>query len=111
MEQLILRCNRPGRLHTYIICPGILYGVGEDDGQLHSLFKTAWEGREPLMVLGAGTNRLPTTHVADLASYAATIAQLQPRDIQYLLFADDDSVQQRELVGAVAQLLGGAKIV
>lgn len=50
LEQLVLRTNRPGRLHTHVVCPGVLYGAGEADDQLHGLWKTAWEGQRPLQV-------------------------------------------------------------
>lgn len=49
-EQLVLRANRPGRLHTHVVCPGILYGGGEADDQLHGLWRQAWEGQMLLQV-------------------------------------------------------------
>lgn len=48
--------------------------------------------------------------MADLAAYVEAVVQQQPKGIQYLLFADEDAVQQRELVAAVGQLLGNSKI-
>jgi nucleoside-diphosphate-sugar epimerase len=53
-EELVLRCHRPGRLHTYVVCPGVLYGAGEADDQLHGLWRAAWEGQQPLQVCAHG---------------------------------------------------------
>jgi hypothetical protein len=55
-EQLVLRSNRPGRLHTHVVCPGVLYGAGEADDQLHGLWNLAWEGQQPLQVMPALQN-------------------------------------------------------
>jgi nucleoside-diphosphate-sugar epimerase len=59
VEQLVLRSRRAGRLATAVVCPGLLYGAGEDDGQLHGLWRAAWEGAQPLALLGGhgGANR------------------------------------------------------
>lgn len=105
----MLRCSRPGRLAAYVVCPGILYGAGEDDSQLHTLWRTAWEVQQPLTVHGAGGNRLPTLHVADLAAFAEAVVLQQPAG-KYLLATDDESVTQAELVAAIGQLLGNRQI-
>ena len=39
VEHLVLRSARKGRLATYVVCPGLLYGCGEDDALLHPLFR------------------------------------------------------------------------
>jgi adenylate kinase len=83
-----------------------LYGQGEGDGELHPLFKAAWEGDEPLPIFGDGTNRLPTLHVRDLAAFAESVVRQQPQGSRYLLAADDALVTQAELVSAVGSLLG-----
>lgn len=38
------------------------------------------------------------------------VLQQQPQGLQYLLVADEEAVQQRELVAAVGQLLGNSRI-
>lgn len=47
VEQLVLRAARKGRLRTLVVCPGLMYGCGEDDQGLHMLFRAAWEVRGP----------------------------------------------------------------
>lgn len=79
-EQLILQSSRPGRLCTYVVCPGLLYGSGEASHTFFAWAKTAWEmqpGRWP-RTAGPGANILPTTHVRDLAAYVASLATFQP---------------------------------
>lgn len=73
-EHSILACNRPGRFSTYIVCPGVPYGLGEGDNYLHSLFKTAWECKEPCNIYGNGSNVMPMVHVSDLANYISHVA-------------------------------------
>lgn len=108
MEQCILNAARKGWLHTYIICPGILYGAGEHDTHLHSLFKAAWEATTPLPVYGHGRNHIPLLHVADLAGYVMAAAEQLP-DQQYLLACDDQVLTQQELVRAVGAQLNHTK--
>ncbi|KAG2483448.1 hypothetical protein HYH03_017702 [Edaphochlamys debaryana] len=96
-EHIVMRAGRRGRLRTAVVCPGLLYGEGEDDNVLFSAFKAAWElqctspppqdastpspeapAPPKLTVYGRGTNVLPTLHVADLASYILHLSGLAP---------------------------------
>ncbi|GLC47522.1 hypothetical protein PLESTM_002095100 [Pleodorina starrii] len=89
VEHLVLRATRRGRLRTAVVCPGLLYGEGEDDLTFCTAFKAAWTWqclptrpaagatRPPLLVYGRGTNVLPTLHVADLASYILALTGTQ----------------------------------
>ncbi|KAF8073252.1 Ak7 [Scenedesmus sp. PABB004] len=110
VEQLLLRCARSGRLAAYVVLPGVLYGSGEDDAQLHGLFRAAWEGgAAPLRVAGCGANRVPTCCVADLAAFCAAVAEQRPPS-PYLLACDDEAPTQAALVRAVAAALGGRRV-
>nr|BCL66211.1 flagellar associated protein [Volvox reticuliferus]BCL66279.1 flagellar associated protein [Volvox reticuliferus] len=42
VEHLVLRAGRRGRLRTAVVCPGLLYGGGEDDLAFCNAFKAAW---------------------------------------------------------------------
>eukprot|EP00967_Tisochrysis_lutea_P028043 scaffold32591_cov18-Tisochrysis_lutea.AAC.1 len=75
VEQLLMRSQRRGRLRTMVVCPGLMYGQGEEDSLLHPVFRTAWEVTAgPAVVYGPGTNKLPMVHVDDLAAYIAAAA-------------------------------------
>jgi adenylate kinase len=105
LEQALLARHAPPRLATYLVCPGLLYGGGEDDAQLHPLFRAAWEDVGPLEVWGSGSNTLPTTHVADLAAWALGVAGAAPGQ-QYWLALDSGGACQRQLVAGLGAALG-----
>jgi len=113
---------------THVMFPGILYGAGESDDQLHLLWRAAWEGQQPLQVHGPGHNRLPTLHVTDLAAFCAAVALQEPQEQQqqqqqllqgrppaqqqqqqpqgkYWVAVDAAHVTQRQLVEGIGQLL------
>lgn len=52
-ENVVIRLKKPD-IRTHVICPGILYGDGEDDAGFHSLWRLSWEAQEDLDVLGPG---------------------------------------------------------
>jgi hypothetical protein len=58
-----------------VVCPGVLYGAGEADDQLHGVWKLAWEGQQPLQVLPAYLPVANWQHSAAAAqqSTAATV--------------------------------------
>jgi adenylate kinase len=87
----------------------VLYGAGEDDSQMHRLWRAAWEGQQPLQLYGEGRNRLPTLHVQDLAACAEAVVLQQPAS-RYLLACDEEAVSQAELLAAVGQLLGNKQL-
>jgi len=72
-EYAIVRAARPGRLATHVVLPGVLYGAGEDDAHLHTLFKAAWQGTT-LVQVGSGSNHIPTLHVRAAAAYLTALA-------------------------------------
>lgn len=122
VEQLIVRSQRKGRLRTAVVCPGLLYGQGEDDAGLHPYMRTAWEVAGPLTIYGPGTNHLPMVHVDDAAGYVAAVASAQavsvlPETQQYMLVTDGAApgepggVEQGVLVKALAESLGVGNVM
>jgi len=68
MEDLVLSgFNREGStVKALVVGAGVLYGEGED--ALGTFFKDAWCGdMNHHVILGSGTNRIPTVHSRDLA--------------------------------------------
>jgi adenylate kinase len=60
------------KLNTYVICPGFIYGHGED--VFYEFFINAWMQDPPyLPVLMEGKNLIPTIHIYDLVSLVKTI--------------------------------------
>ena len=95
-------------LRTYVVCPGIVYGNGENI--LFSHFRKAWmHPEEELNIIGDGNNILPMIHVKDLALMIKKVIDIVPN--QSYVMAVDYSVKntQRKVVQAIAQKVGGGK--
>jgi adenylate kinase len=62
---------------VFIICPGIIYGCGEDT--FYQLFKSAWL-QDPIKLpyLAEGTNKIPTIHLKDLVRLVIKVAENPP---------------------------------
>ena len=61
---LLKMAARSKMCHSYIICPGLVYG--NEQQVFDYFFKTAWEGETKIPIFGIGENKLPTIHVNDL---------------------------------------------
>ena len=88
LEKLVVKLGRTKKslFSTYVVCCGLMYGMGEDT--LHFLFKNAWLGEYNgmnLPVFGNGQNHIPTIHVNDVASILIHLVELQPKP-RYVLF-------------------------
>lgn len=80
-----------------MICPGIIYGNGED--VLFNQFKRAWmHPEDELCVIGDGRNVLPMIHVKDLAQLVKKTLDLTPSS--NYIFAVDHTVgnTQRKII-------------
>jgi adenylate kinase len=78
--------NTNPMLKTYIICPGFIYGCGEE--MFYDYFKMAWL-TEPnkLPIIGDGKNSIPTIHILDLVSLIKRIIEKKP-NIKYIFAVD-----------------------
>lgn len=96
------------KLRVYVLCAGVLYGVGERIFSSH--FKQAWL-QEPrkLPYVGKGDNLVPTIHVKDLARLVRKIVQLRPDS--YYIFAVDKTKNptQKRLIDAIAKGMGAGE--
>ena len=85
VERVIMRAHKPDHLRTHVVCPGMVYGGGEDDLGLHPLFKLVFESPDdPLKLLTPGANVLPLIHIADLVAYVQGVLSGAPPE-RYLL--------------------------
>ncbi|KAK9812921.1 hypothetical protein WJX72_005801 [[Myrmecia] bisecta] len=103
---------RKGRLRTHIICPGLLYGLGETAEGWHEQFQAAWQASPStsLPVYGSGANIVPTIHVTDLAAYVVACAECGRPDTPYLLAVDQKLHSLREIVAAISGKLGSGLV-
>lgn len=109
-ENSVIFEHTPGMLHTYVICPGVLYGKGECNGGFHDLFATAWQAdtTTALSVCGSGENIIPTIHVDDCASFALQVARNQP-DLRYLCATDDACTTQASIVQEISRFFANGE--
>lgn len=74
-------------LKVYILCAGVLYGLGERIFYEH--FKMAWlQNPMKLPFIGEGDNLVPTIHVVDLARLVRRIVQDKPTGRPYIFAID-----------------------
>ena len=66
--------NKNPKLKAYVICPGFIYGCGEDF--FFNYFKLAWMQQLPFIPLvGEGKNYIPTIHILDLIKIIRKIVE------------------------------------
>lgn len=88
LESLCISAGKSNpNLKTFILCPGVLYGNGEET--LFPYFKQAWL-QEPshLTIFGDGKNEIPTIHYDDFAMHAKYLIYKPPRRIKYVVAID-----------------------
>ena len=85
LESLALTKNNPN-LKSYIICPGFIYGCGEDI--FYDYFKECWLKKiEYMPLIGDGENHIPTIHILDLIQVIKRIINLRP-EVNYIYACD-----------------------
>ena len=86
LESNALNKNTNPKLKTYVICPGFIYGCGEDF--FFNYFKLAWMQQLPYIPLvGDGKNFIPTIHILDLVKIIRKIIEKKPEQ-KYFFVAD-----------------------
>ena len=78
--------NTNPMLKTYIVCPGFIYGCGEDI--FYDYFKMSWlQDPFKLPVPGDGKNFIPTIHIKDLVGGIKRIIEKKPA-VKYVFAVD-----------------------
>ncbi|CCI42146.1 unnamed protein product [Albugo candida] len=118
IETQILSAKRPGKLDTFVIGAGLIYGGLET--QLGLLFKKAWmHPDQDLMVPCVqqtlhGGNRIPSISVFDLAIFTHALAciPIASQSKQYLIAVDTASkrVTLRDVCRGISCALGNGRI-
>ena len=98
-------------LKTYIICPGFIYGHGEDI--FYEYFKMAWL-MDPikLPIIGDGKNSIPTIHIADLVSLIKRIIEKNPKPMDKYIFAVDRTKnrQLKNVITSISKSTGSGQV-
>ena len=108
VETMALQIKNPN-LKKYIICPGFIYGCGEDF--FFDYFKKAWLGGvEYFPIRDNGYNFFPTIHIKDLIEIIKKVIYIKP-EINYI-FACDKTKEpfMREVLESITKGVGGIKL-
>ena len=108
IETLALQIKNPN-LNTYIVCPGFVYGCGEEF--FFDYFKKSWLGGvDYFPIRGNGYNYFPTIHILDLVQIIKRIINLKP-DIKYI-FACDRTKEplMRNVISSITKKIGGIDV-
>eukprot|EP00052_Salpingoeca_macrocollata_P017549 m.143118 g.143118 ORF g.143118 m.143118 type:complete len:682 (-) comp20426_c0_seq1:60-2105(-) len=109
-EKVIIKAGKKedGKLKTYVINSGVLYGAGEN--VFHGLFKTAWQLQQPeVPVYGGGENALPTIHVLDLCDVVLCVLETGPAT-RYIVATDEGQYSLGDIARAVSEALDSGKV-
>ena len=108
LENLALSNTNP-MLNVYVICPGFIYGCGEDF--FFDYFRKAWIGGIPHMpIIGEGMNFLPTIHILDLVQIIRRIIEKKPI-INYIFACDKTkNPTMKNIIRSISKGIGSIDI-
>ena len=108
IEDQVLSFTMEG-VKTFVICPGLLYGSGED--ALEHFFRAAWlQMPQKLPIPGDGQNYLPAIHVNDLATFALKIADSPPEQKYHFAFDGNKDRTLGSLIQSISAAVGSGQI-
>lgn len=96
--------NSKNNLKAYVVGCGVLYGNGELG--LQEIFRSAWEQKSNIRVVGSGTNFIPTVHVRDMANVVNRILYDGP-ECSYVVAVDRSALTQKELLSSIVSEFQG----
>ena len=103
MVETLALANTNPNLKTYIVCPGFIYGCGED--LFYDYFKMSWlEIPGKLPIIGKGKNTIPTIHIKDLVSLIRRVIETKPKN-KYIFAVDH--TKNRQLGNIIKKLSKG----
>ena len=109
LEMQALQINNPN-LKVYIICPGFIYGCGEDF--FFDYFRNAFLGKK-INIIGEGKNSLPTIHIKDLASMLKKVIEKKfASNSNKYFFAVDHTKNPSmfNIISSISKSIGDGKI-
>ena len=104
----------PG-LQVNVICPGVLYGMGEED--MYMTFRDAWQYQNtpvlvPSLTPDGGRNTVPTCHVKDLANAVKAVAETDSGRLPpYVLLVDEEMHTLEEITRSISENLNRTRSV
>ena len=108
LENLALSNTNP-MLNVYVICPGFIYGCGEDF--FFDYFRKSWIGGiNYIPIIGDGMNFVPTIHILDLIQIIRRIIEKKPI-INYIFACDrTKNPTMKNLIRSISKGIGSIDI-
>ena len=109
LESKALSKNNNPKLKAYVICPGFIYGCGEDF--FFNYFRLAWMQHLPYIpIVGEGKNFIPTIHILDLVKIIRKIIDKKPA--QKYFFVSDKTINptMRNILNSIGMGIGGIPV-
>ena len=109
MVETLALANTNPNLKTYIVCPGFIYGGGED--LFYDYFKMAWlETPRKLPIILKGKNCVPTIHIKDLVSLIRRVIEQKPKN-KYIFAIDHTKNRQlKNIINAISKGCGTGEV-
>jgi adenylate kinase len=109
MVETLALANTNPNLKTYIVCPGFIYGGGED--LFYDYFKMAWlETPRKLPIILKGKNCVPTIHIKDLVSLIRRVIKQKPKN-KYIFAIDHTKNRQlKNIINAISKGCGTGEV-
>lgn len=101
--------NTNPMLKTYIICPGFIYGCGEEI--FYEYFKMAWlQDPNKLPIAGDGKNFIPTIHILDLVNCIKRIIEKKP-SLKYIFAIDKTKNKSlKNIIKSISKCVGNGQV-
>ena len=108
LENLALSNTNP-MLNVYVICPGFIYGCGEDF--FFDYFRKAWIGGiNYIPIIGEGMNFIQTIHILDLVQIIRRIIEKKPI-IDYIFACDKTkNPTMKNIIRSISKGIGSIDI-
>ena len=104
-NKAILKNNNP-KLKSYVICPGFIYGCGEDF--FFNYFRMAWmQQMSYIPLVGEGKNFIPTIHILDLIKVIRKVVDKKPEQKYFFVCDKTKNPTLKNILNSVGMGIGG----
>ena len=108
LESNVLNNKNP-KLKAYVICPGFIYGCGEDI--FFNYFKLAWMQQLPFIPLvGEGKNYIPTIHILDLVKIIRKVIEKKPEQKYFFVADKTKNPYLKNILNSIGMGIGGIPV-
>ena len=109
LESNTLSKNKNPKLKAYVICPGFIYGCGEDF--FFNYFRLAWMQYLPYIpIVGEGKNFIPTIHILDLVKIIRKIIEKKPAQKYFFVSDKTKNPTMRNILNSIGMGIGGIPV-